>query len=161
MPALGLSAWFRAANSTIWAEWLRWAGLQAAPSSFPRQLLSCSSSLDLLGIGSVSLTGGTKLVGAGALVSNEAPQGAPGHTAQAQDGVDHTRQLTSMAQETKSDERQGWSTRVCLRAQHPPVGQGKAQGNGDRYLVPTTLGTAPSSAQQTPPGLSMGHKWCM
>lgn len=57
VPALGLSAWFCAASSTIWAERLRWVGLQAAPSSFHRQLFSCSSSLDLLRIGSVSLAG--------------------------------------------------------------------------------------------------------
>lgn len=58
VPALGLSAWFCAADSTIRAERLSWAVLQAAPSSFHRRLLSCSSSLDLLGIRSVSLTEG-------------------------------------------------------------------------------------------------------
>lgn len=162
VPALGLSAWFRAANSTIRAERLRWAGLQAAASSFHRRLLSCSSSLDLLGKGSVSLTGGESWWEAGALGSKDALQEAPGHTVQGQDGVDQTRSLTSMVQERKSGERQDWSTRVCLRAQHPPAGQGEAPGNRDRYLVPTTLGTArgPGSAQQVPPMLSMGHKWC-
>lgn len=59
MPALGLRAWFWfcVVNSSIQAEWLRWAGLQAAPSSFHRRLLSWFSSLDLLGIERGSLAG--------------------------------------------------------------------------------------------------------
>lgn len=68
-------------------------------------------------------------MGAGALGYKEAPQRALGHTAQGQSGVDPTRPLTSMVQVRKSGKRQGWSTRVCLRAQHSPVGQGEAPGN--------------------------------
>lgn len=68
-------------------------------------------------------------MGAGALGYKEAPQRAPGHTVQGQGGVDPTRPLTSMVQARKSGERQGWSTRVCLRAWQSPVGQGEAPGN--------------------------------
>ena len=49
VPALGLNARLRAADSTIWAGRLRRAGLQAAGSSCRRRLFSCSSSLELLG----------------------------------------------------------------------------------------------------------------